>query len=335
MTTTRVLRCALLLLVGAAGVAVAQTNHDALAGQLTRWETLLGSGKAITPQDVAEVEKLDREIAQTPYKDLIVRGALVVALYRENLQTKAESAAVAREISAQAALMNRQARQHTKEVLAKVGFWTGVGAIGLTVVSATMSQWAFGQYATQSNTQVAADYFTTGRIANLVTSFSLITGLASFGLASFELFGLYSTPVPPGSPMVIPYPSENMTNQAKIAYLDAQLKDYAKHLDTAQKARRIGTWSLLGGVAALVPTVIFAVAESNAFSQYSAAGLTPQASNYQAQVNLFKWGAIATGSLAAVGFAGALTSYLFYPDPTDVQQTMSAIDSQRASLEGQ
>ena len=334
MTSTRMLGCAILLLVGVAGVAVAQANHDALAGQLAKWENLLGSGKAITPQNVAEVEKLNRQIDETPYKDLITRGALVVALYNESLQTKAKSAEVAREISAQASLMNRQARQHTKEVLAKVGFWTGVSATGLAIVSGTMSSWAFSQFANQSNYQTASDYFTTGRIANIVMVSSLITGLASFGLASFELFGLYSTPVSPASPMVIPYPNENMSNGAKIAYLDAQLKDYAKQFETAQKARQFGTWSLLGGVAALVPTIVFAVAENSAFSQYSAAGLTPAASNLNSQVNLFKWGAIATGSLAAVGFAGALTGYLFFPDPAEIQQTMAAVDSQRATLEG-
>jgi len=334
MTTTKMVGCAILMLIAAAGVAVAQANHDALAGQLARWESLLASGKAVTPQDVAEVEKLDRQIEETPYKDLITRGALVVALYKENLQTKAKSAEVAREISAQAALMNRQARQHTKEVLAKVGFWTGVGATGLAIVSGTMSGWAFNQFANQTNYQVASDYFATGKIANIVLVSSLITGLASFGLATFELFGLYSTPVPPASPLVIPYPNEDITNEAKIAYLNAQLKDYAKQYETAQKARRLGTWSLLGGVAALVPTIVFAIAENNAFAQYSAAGLTPQASSYQNQVNLFKWGAIATGSLAAVGFAGALTTYLFFPDPMEIQQTMTAVDSQRAGLEG-
>ncbi len=335
MRTIKQLGCALLLLLAASGISFAQTaGHDDLAGQLSRWESLLASGRPITPQDVAQVEKLDAQIEQTSFKDLITRGSLLVALYRDNLVTKAQSAEVAREISAQAALMNRQNRQATKELLARIGFWTGVSATGLAIVSGSLSNWAFNEFSTQTNYQTASDYFTTGKIANIVLVSSLLTGLASFGLASFELFGLYSTPLAPASPMVVVYPSETMTKEAKIAYLDARLKSYAKELETAQKARRLGTWSLLGGVAALVPTVVLAVAENSAFSQYSAAGLTPAASSLNTQVNIFKWGAIATGSLAAIGFAGALTSYAFFPDPTEVQQTMTAVESQRAALEG-
>lgn len=313
----------------------AQSRADELAASLSKEEQLLAPNATITEADITRLQGLTEQIRSAKDPQLLSRAELMIVLFRERMKTKASVSAFDKAINTEARAIRRDRWHRTKRGVVKTSFWIGLTSLGVIGVSQTVSGWATDQYFHTQTLSSATPYFITGKIAQLVSLVGVVGAVGGLGTAwvleinPFDVPGTHTTLLP------VRYPHEHMTTQEKITYLEGKKSDYAKRETRARKMRGVSFGFLLAGLAGVVATGISGYLGNLAYDKYVSSITASDAANYRNMVTLYRYVTIGTGSLALVGLTGAAAGYLFGADPTELSNSIQALDNQLATLQQQ
>lgn len=309
-------------------------QSQTLASRLAKEEQLLQGSTPITTAEVAQLRQLVSEIRATKNTNLISRGELLLTLFRERESSKAATQADTKSIEAEAKSIRTFRWQRTENVLEKSGLWTGLVSLGVLGISQAVKSWATNQFFGASTASAAAPYLVAGRVSEMTTAAGAIGAIGGIGMAWLLAINPFDIPSPGQAAPPVTFPSNKMTRNDKISYLETARKRYQQREQQAVRSRNVSNGFLAAGLTGLV-----AAGLGGYLSQLENQSVTSTSSSssatYQSSATTYSYVTLGGAAMAFVGLTGAWLGYLFGPDPAQVERSIGMLDYQLTALRSQ